>query len=102
MSQSAATVPAAAAPRVLPDQGGSRVTRRARRRALRPFLMVGGVIAVILASGGYWLHSGRIVSIDDAYVRAAKLAVSTDVSGIVAEVAVKEGQRVKQGEVLFR
>src|SRR5208283_1788300 len=101
MSQSAATVPAAAAPRVLADQG-SRVTRRARRRALRPFLMVGGVIAVIVASAGYWLHSGRIVSIDDAYVRAAKLAVSTDVSGIVSEVSVKEGQRVKQGEVLFR
>ena len=101
MSQSAATVPAAAAPRVLPDQG-SRVTRRARRKALRPFLMVGGVVAVIVASAGYWLHSGRIVSIDDAYVRAAKLSVSTDVSGIVSEVAVKEGQRVKTGDVLLR
>jgi len=100
MSQSAATVPTTA-PRVMADQG-SRVTRRARRRALRPFLMVGGVIAVMVASVGYWLHSGRIVSIDDAYVRAAKLAVSTDVSGIVAEVAVKEGQHVKAGEVLFR
>jgi len=100
MSQSATTVPAAA-PRVLAEQG-SRVTRRARRRAFRPFLMVGGIVAVIVASAGYWLHSGRIVSIDDAYVRAAKLAVSTDVSGIVAVVAVKEGERVKQGEVLFR
>src|SRR5271154_1690948 len=100
MSQSAAAVPSAA-PRVLPDQG-SRVTRQARRRALRPFLMVGGVVAVIVASAGYWLHSGRIVSIDDAYVRAAKLAVSTDVSGIVSEVTVKEGQRVKQGEILLR
>ena len=42
------------------------------------------------------------MSIDDAYVRAAKLAVSTDVSGIVGEVAVKEGQHVKAGDVLFR
>jgi membrane fusion protein (multidrug efflux system) len=64
--------------------------------------MVGGVVLVIVASAGYWLHSGRIVSIDDAYVRAAKLAVSTDVSGIVSEVAVKEGQHVNPGDVLFR
>ena len=65
MSQSAATAPA---PRVIADQP-SRVTRRARRRALRPFLMAGGVVAVIIASGTYWLTTGRIVSIDDAYVR---------------------------------
>ena len=88
-------------PRVIADQP-SRVTRRARRKALRPFLMAGGVVAVIAASGAYWVMSGRVVSIDDAYVRAAKLAVSTDVSGIVTEVAVKEGQRVKKGDVLFR
>ena len=99
MSQSAAT--AGPAPRVIADQP-SRVTRRARRKALRPFLMAGGVVAVAIASGAYWLTSGRIVSIDDAYVRAAKLAVSTDVAGIVAGVDVKEGQRVKKGDVLFR
>ena len=99
MSQSAAT--AGPAPRVIADQP-SRVTRRARRKALRPFLMAFGVVAVIVASFTYWIMSGRIVSIDDAYVRAAKLAVSTDVSGIVTEVAVKEGQRVKKGDVLFR
>jgi membrane fusion protein (multidrug efflux system) len=99
MSQSAAT--AGPAPRVIADQP-SRVTRRARRKALRPFLMAGGVVVVIAASAAYWVMSGRIVSIDDAYVRAAKLAVATDVSGIVTEVAVKEGQRVKKGEVLFR
>src|SRR5205807_1810463 len=98
MSQSATAGPA---PRVIADQP-SRVTRRARRKALRPFLMAGGIVAVIAASGAYWVMSGRIVSIDDAYVRAAKLAVSTDVSGIVTEVAVKEGQRVKKGEILFR
>jgi membrane fusion protein (multidrug efflux system) len=43
-----------------------------------------------------------VVSIDDAYVRAAKEVISTDISGIVAEVPVHEGQRVKQGDVLLR
>jgi membrane fusion protein (multidrug efflux system) len=49
-----------------------------------------------------WLGGGRIVSIDNAYVRAAKVAVSTDVAGIVQEVAVTEGSQVRRGEVLVR
>jgi membrane fusion protein (multidrug efflux system) len=57
---------------------------------------------VALGSGYFWLTGGRYVSTDDAYVRAAKLMVSTDVSGIVSDVAVKEGQTVKAGDVLFR
>jgi membrane fusion protein (multidrug efflux system) len=91
---------AAAAPRGLLDDAP--VVRARRRNLLRPILMLGGIAAVIVGSGAYWLTGGRIVSIDDAYVRAAKLAVSTDVSGIVAEVAVKEGQRVAAGDVLLR
>ena len=80
----------------------SRATARYRRRVLRPVLMLGGVVAVIVASLVYWVNGGRYVSIDDAYVRAAKLAVATDVSGIVQEVDVKEGQVVQKGDVLFR
>jgi membrane fusion protein (multidrug efflux system) len=87
--------------------GPAGVAVRAQRRAwlsslLRPLLMLGGVAAVIVAAGAWWLSGGRIVSIDDAYVRAAKLAVSTDVSGIVDQVMVHEGQHVRAGEVLLR
>jgi membrane fusion protein (multidrug efflux system) len=42
------------------------------------------------------------VTTDDAYVHAAQLMVSTDVSGLVKEVDVHEGQHVKLGDVLFR
>ncbi len=77
-------------------------TRFGLRRLLRPLLMLGGVAVVVVGGIAYWLQGGQIVSIDDAYVRAAKLAVATDVSGIVTEVAVKEGQHVKQGDILFR
>jgi membrane fusion protein, multidrug efflux system len=76
--------------------------RRVSRAALRPLLMVGGILAVAIASATWWITGGRYVSIDDAYVRAAKESVSTDVSGIVAEVPVHEGQRVKKGDVLLR
>jgi membrane fusion protein (multidrug efflux system) len=85
----------------------SRVTeaptrRRVSRAALRPVLMLGGIVIVAVASAGWWVTGGRYVSIDDAYVRAAKETVATDVSGIVAEVPVHEGQHVKKGEVLLR
>ena len=76
--------------------------RRMSRALLRPILMLGGILVVAVASGAYWLTGGRYVSIDDAYVRAAKETLSTDVSGIVAAVPVHEGQRVKKGEVLLR
>src|SRR5579862_5984636 len=75
---------------------------RVSRALLRPLLMLGGIIVVAIGSGAYWLTGGRYVSIDDAYVRAAKETLSTDVSGIVAQVPVHEGQRVKKGDVLLR
>ena len=59
--------------------------------------MLGGILVVAVGSGAYWLTGGRYVSIDDAYVRAAKETLSTDVSGIVADVPVHEGQHVKKG-----
>jgi membrane fusion protein, multidrug efflux system len=72
------------------------------RRRLRIHLMIGGIALVALVSGVAWLMGGRYVSTDNAYVRAAKLMVSTDVSGIVSAVNVKEGQSVKTGDVLFQ
>ncbi len=73
-----------------------------RRSYTRPVLMLGGVAIVALGAGYMWLTGGRYVSTDDAYIRAAKLMVSTDVSGIVSDVDVKEGQSVAAGDVLFR
>jgi membrane fusion protein (multidrug efflux system) len=64
--------------------------------------MVWGVGIVLVISVTLWLTGGRYVSTDDAYVHAQKLAVSTDVSGLVKEVDVKEGDRVRKGQVLFR
>jgi membrane fusion protein (multidrug efflux system) len=42
------------------------------------------------------------MSSDDAYVEANKVGVSTDVSGIVKDVAVGENQHVDAGQVLYR
>lgn len=73
-----------------------------RRRTVRAVLMLGGIVLAAVVAATLWLRGGRYVSADDAYVRAAKLMVTTDVSGIVAAVEVREGQQVKAGDVLFR
>ena len=73
-----------------------------KRRLLRPLLMLGGIAVVAVGSLAFWVTGGRYVSIDDSYVQAAKLSVATDVSGIVAEVAVHDHQAVRKGDLLFR
>lgn len=74
---------------------------RLRRTLLRWSLMAGGVLAVVVGGTFYWLSGGRWVDTDDAYVQADSMTLSTDVSGIVASIPVREGQRVKKGEILF-
>lgn len=69
---------------------------------LRKVLMIGGVAIVAVVSLAFYLTGGRYVTTDDAYVKAAQLMVSTDVSGLVKDVNVREGQHVKAGDVLFR
>jgi membrane fusion protein, multidrug efflux system len=76
--------------------------KKSRRLSLRTALSVGGILVVAIVAFVIWLRGGRYASTDDAYVQAAKLVVSTDVSGIVAAVDVHEGQTVKAGEVLFQ
>lgn len=75
--------------------------RRSRKTLLRRGLMAGGVIAVIIGGGAYWLSGGRWVETDDAYVQADSMTLSTDVSGIVATIPVHEGEAVTKGQVLF-
>src|SRR5579864_6803816 len=73
----------------------------ADKARLRRIGMIWGVAGVALVSLVLWLTGDRYVSNEDAYVRAAKLMVSTDVSGLVSTVAVHEGQHVRTGQVLF-
>lgn len=71
-------------------------------RLLRSVLMLGGVVVVLGVSAALYLAGGRYVGTEDAYVKSAQLNVTTDVSGQVASVEVREGQRVQAGDVLFR
>lgn len=74
----------------------------ADKARLRRIGMIWGLAVIGTVALVFWLTGGRYVSSDDAYVHAAKLMVSTDVSGLVQDVDVHEGQSVKAGDILFR
>jgi membrane fusion protein, multidrug efflux system len=80
-------------------------TKKALRFAslLRPRRVLFLLLPIALIAGGYWyVMGGRMMSMDDAYVEAEKVGISTDVSGIVREVAVTENQHVEAGRILYR
>src|SRR5690349_21343438 len=82
----------------------ARSTRRSfsRVRLLRWSLLLLGPLVVALGAVHAYLAGGRYVSTDDAYVRADKVTITTDVSGTVAAVEVANNQHVAAGQVLFR
>jgi membrane fusion protein (multidrug efflux system) len=72
-----------------------------RRRWLRRALFA--LVPLALIAGGYWyVTGGRVMSTDDANVEADKVGISTDVSGMVEEIAVRNNQHVDAGDILFR
>jgi len=80
-------------------EGRRKVTEK---KSLRTILML--IVPAILIIGGayYWLTSGGTVSTDDAQVKQDIVSVSPQVNGQVVEVFVRNGAKVKRGDVLFR
>ena len=69
---------------------------------LRTILML-IVPAVLLVGGGYyWLTSGGSVSTDDAQIKQDIVSVSPQVNGQIVQVFVRNGAKVKRGDLLFR
>jgi membrane fusion protein, multidrug efflux system len=78
-----------------------KVRRLSRRDRIRWGLFA--LLPLVLVAGGYYyVTGGQVMSTDDAYVQAEKVGISTDVSGIVQDVAVKDNQHVEAGQVLYR
>jgi len=95
------TGPPLAVLRVGREDRPARLRRRPLRQRLRLPLMLLGPLVVVLVAGYWYLTGGRYASTDDAYVEAARVAISTLVSGRVAAIEVRDNERVKAGQVLF-
>ena len=83
----------------------SKASPRHRRRArnlVRLGLMILGPLAVVIAGSYYYVIGGRFVSTENAYVKADKIAISTNVPGRVIEVLTSENNKVEAGQMLFR
>ena len=74
---------------------------RVSRRTLRITLLI--VLPLLFAAIGVamYLGSGRYITTDNAYVGARRVLITPDISGKIARVLVREGQRVKAGDELF-
>ena len=72
------------------------------RKLLRPLLLV--VVPLIAAALAlqWYAKSARWAETDNAYVKAQVIPISAEVSGRVAEVMVRDQQRVAGGAPLFR
>ncbi|WP_024509472.1 HlyD family secretion protein [Bradyrhizobium sp. ARR65] len=90
------------------ENAGTKAAAEPRRRLMaglrryRRFLLL-VVLPIIAAIGGlvFYLNGGRYVGTDDAYVGAQKVLITPDISGKIIKIVVKEGQHVKDGDVLF-
>jgi membrane fusion protein (multidrug efflux system) len=69
---------------------------------LRTVLMLIVPALLLIGGGYYWLTSGGSVSTDDAQVKQDIVSVSPQVNGQVVQVFVRNGAKVKRGDLLFR
>ena len=68
----------------------------------RRILMVSVPLLLVIGGTIYYIANDHFVSTDNAYVQQDKVSVSAEVGGRIIEVAVKENQQVKAGDLLFR
>ena len=90
------------APEDVANSSETIVVEGKRRSFARLALML--IVPLLILGGGlyYYFSSGQSVSTDNAAVKQDIVSVGSQVNGPVIEVAVKNGDEVKRGQLLFR
>jgi membrane fusion protein (multidrug efflux system) len=83
-------------PVIVEEAPPSRYTKK------RIALMLSVPLIIVAVGAWFWLTSGRSVSTDNAYVKQDVVSISSDVTGRIVGVNVRENQQVKAGDLLFR
>ncbi len=73
-----------------------------RRFLATAMIAVIGPLVAVAIGGHLYLAGGRVMTTDNAYVKADKITVSPVVAGRVVEVMVEADQPVTRDQVLFR
>jgi membrane fusion protein (multidrug efflux system) len=80
----------------------AKVKKPKAKWSLRTIVMLIVPALLLIAGGYYWLTSGGSVSTDDAQVKQDIVSVSPQVTGQVVQALVRNGARVKRGDLLFK
>lgn len=97
-----ADAPRAEAPRTDAPLAEAAKPRRLGRTLIRILLLIVVPLGAIAGGAWFYLHGGRYAGTDDAYTKADMVQISADVSARVVAIEVKDNQRVKKDQVLFR
>ncbi|MBL8571860.1 MAG: HlyD family secretion protein [Phreatobacter sp.] len=77
-----------------------------RKRGFARFVLAAVVLLALAVAGrwgwDWWVDGRFLVVTDDAYVRAEVTTVATKISGYVAAMDVRNGDRVRAGDVIAR
>jgi membrane fusion protein (multidrug efflux system) len=80
----------------------SPIIGRLRTLPKRALIIGGAAIAAIFLGAGWIAMPASSVSTDDAYVKADSTIVAPKVQGLIAEILVRDNQRVRKGQPLIR
>ena len=75
---------------------------RARTRLLRFVLLLGAPLLVAIGGLLVWQHGGRVISTENAYVKADIAQIAPEVSGRVIEVAIRDHATIATGMTMLR
>lgn len=76
--------------------------RRSIKAKLRLPLMAALPLLLVIGGGAKYLATAHDVATDDAFVQAAKVSINARVPGQVVNVAVRDNQPVRAGQLLFQ
>jgi membrane fusion protein (multidrug efflux system) len=87
-----------------PPDASSEESRKSFRRRHPLAVVVGSVLLVLAAAGGYayWNYASHFESTDDAFIAARQSSLAPKVSGYITAVPVADNQHVKAGDVIAR
>jgi len=87
---------------VIGDDVKDQLGKKLGKLPLRRLGFLAGVVVAAAVGGWCLFGGGDSVETENAYIKADKISLAPEVSGVVAEVAVKANQPVLKGQLLVR